>query len=67
MDPQSWPECQRFDGGTQPCCCWFAERQSEWLEVEGNVWPGGEAGAFRDWITISGQHECNAPFDPSEV
>ena len=42
VDPQLWPLCPRFDGGTQPCV-WWSARQSEYLDAGGD-WPGVKAG-----------------------
>ena len=45
-----------------------SRQQTEWLEVVGNEWPGGEAGALRDLLNAtSGLYECNEPFDPSGI
>ena len=64
MDSARWPHCARFDGGTQPCLCWFARQQREWIEG-GNEWPDGEVGYLADWLEVARVHECNEPFDGS--
>jgi hypothetical protein len=48
MDAKTWPRCERFGGGTQPCLCWFADRQ--WELYEADKWPRGEVGLFSDYL-----------------
>ena len=65
MDASRWQQCTRFDGGTQPCLCWFAEQQDE-LQAVGE-WPGGEAAVFADYSEMTQRHDCAAPFDWSAI
>ncbi|OBK91490.1 hypothetical protein [Mycolicibacter sinensis] len=53
-DPTSWPQCDRWDGGTQPCSCWFGEHvRAENLDV--------------DMFAVLGVHKCNKPFRYDEI
>lgn len=64
LDAERWPRCDRFDGETQPCVCWFAKRQEESV----GEWPGGDVGMLSDWLDVVQQHhERRAPFDPSAI
>ncbi|MGV0618175.1 hypothetical protein ABQE58_25105 [Mycolicibacterium elephantis] len=62
VDASSWPRCDRFDGGSQPCWCWFDEQLEE---IAPRNWPGGEAVQIVDYMNVTMQHECNAPWRPS--
>jgi hypothetical protein len=66
MDLRNWPPCPTYDTSQafQPCACWFAERQREWLDA-GNEWPGGRVQAFSDFLEVRG--ECRAPWDQSKI
>ncbi len=67
IDPALWPQCPRYDGGTQPCSCWWAQRQNEYL-VAGGEWPGGESREMTDLLAvICGPFECREPFDGSGI
>jgi hypothetical protein len=59
VDPESWPRCPRFDGGTQPCSCWCAERRREWTDAGGEC-PG-------DTMALFDRHPCRQPIDWSLV
>jgi hypothetical protein len=65
MDSDRWSRCNRFDGKTQPCICWFARRQRE-LVAAGD-WPGGDMGMLSDWLEMVQHHGCHAPFDGSSI
>jgi hypothetical protein len=63
MDAARWPQCLRWDGGAQPCVCWFSRAQEEWIEA-GNDWPGDALASLLDLFRV---HECNEPFDPGKI
>ena len=63
LDAASWPLCARWDGGSQPCCCWFAAQQQEWIDA-GNEWPGND---LADLLKVFRVHQCAAPFDGSQL
>jgi hypothetical protein len=65
MNAERWPQCDRFDAKTQPCLCWFSQRQRELVEAGG--WPGGDAGMLSDYLELAQHHHCSAPFDWSVV
>jgi hypothetical protein len=65
MDAKRWPRCDRWDGGTQPCLCWFSERQRELFEA--GDWPGGDAGMLSDYLEMAQHHDCNKPIDWSLI
>jgi hypothetical protein len=66
MDSGRWPQCPRWDGGTQACFCWFARRQREWVDA-GNEWPGGEVQMFTDYLEMAQRHDCNKPINRSLI
>ena len=65
-DPALWPLCPRFDGGEQPCTCWWAARQSEFLEA-GGEWPGGERRELTDLLEMLDRFPCREPWDGSKI
>jgi hypothetical protein len=65
-DPRLWPQCARWDGGTQPCTCWCAKQQTLWLEA-GNEWPGGVKRELTDLFDMLDRFPCHQPFDRSDI
>jgi hypothetical protein len=61
VDPRLWPQCRRWDGGTQPCSCWCSDRRREWTNA------GGEARAFADSGELWDRYPCNKPIDWSQI
>jgi hypothetical protein len=66
MDPRRWARCERWDGGDQPCLCWFSEAQQKFVD-DGNEWPGGETQMFADYVKVQRDHKCERPFDWSVI
>lgn len=66
IDPRLWPQCLRFDGGSQPCSCWCADQRQAWAD-SGNEWPGGPPQELSDLIDLHNRYECREPFDPSKI
>lgn len=66
VDPRLWPLCPRWDGGVQPCSCWWAKRQGEFLEA-GGEWPGGEQRELTDLLEMQDRHPCREPWDESRI
>jgi hypothetical protein len=53
-DPTRWPQCERFDGGTQPCVCWLSGHvQAEGLDID--MWP------------LLDEHKCAKPFRYEDI
>lgn len=67
VEPSLWPTCARWDRPTeQPCSCWAAERQHEWLNA-GNRWPGGDERELIELFKLFDTHPCRKPFDESII
>ena len=66
MDAKRWPQCPRWDGGSQPCVCWFSRQQRQFVDA-GNEWPGGEVGMLADYLEMQRVHDCNEPIDWSVI
>ncbi|BBY52939.1 hypothetical protein H7J07_16710 [Mycobacterium koreense] len=62
VDSANWPRCERYDGAEQACWCYFAD-EHEQVGAEG--WPGGKAGHFADFLSVTLQHDCNAAWRPA--
>lgn len=53
-DPARWTQCDRWDGGTQPCSCWLSDHvRAEGLQIDVSA-------AFD-------QHPCRRPFRYDEI
>lgn len=66
MDSTRWPQCPRWDRGTQACVCWWSEQQQQWLDA-GNAWPGGEGRVLTDLLEMQRRHACRQPWDQTAV
>lgn len=62
-EPAVWPPCPRFDGGEQPCVCWWSQRQQEWID-SGNEWPGNSLTALLDMLR---RFECRQPWNQTVI
>jgi hypothetical protein len=51
LDDRNWQRCERWDGATQACLCWFDERQRELIDA--GEWPGGDTAEFGDWLEMT--------------
>jgi hypothetical protein len=66
IEPRLWPQCERVDGGFQPCSCWCSARRREFVDG-GGEWPGASTGELTDLLDLLNRHPCNEPFDPAAI